>query len=234
MQLRQAEGRCQALGFGAQKSHVERLRLLVGVFDFELGQRRAAVETPVDRLETAVDEAAFDHPLEGADLLGLVLEVHRAVRAIPLSENAQALEIGHLDRDLLGGEGAAAGLHVVARERAPELLFDRVFDGQSVAIPAGYVLRVEALELACLDDHVLEYFVDRVAHVNLAVGVGRAVVQDEFWRAGARRAQLLVDPLLIPLAGPFGFALGQVAAHRKRRLGQIQRAAVIGFFGHEG
>jgi hypothetical protein len=86
-------------------------------------------------------------------------------------------------RDLLGGEGAALGLHLVARQVAAVLLLDRVLDRQAVAVPARDVLRVEALELALLDDHVLEDLVDRVAHVDLAVGIGRAVVQDELGRA---------------------------------------------------
>ena len=37
-QLVETKCRCQALGLGAQKTHIHRVRLLVGVFDFELGQ----------------------------------------------------------------------------------------------------------------------------------------------------------------------------------------------------
>jgi hypothetical protein len=47
-------------------------------------------------------------------------------------------------RDLLGGVGAALGLHVVAAQVAAVLLFDRVLDRQAVAVPAGHVLRVQA------------------------------------------------------------------------------------------
>ena len=113
--LGQAEGRGQLVGLGAEEADVDRLRLLVGVLDLELGQRRAAVEAPVHGLEAAVDEAALDHALEGAHLAGLVGEVHRAVRVLPVAEHAQALAVGHLLRDLLGGVGAALGLHLVAR-----------------------------------------------------------------------------------------------------------------------
>jgi hypothetical protein len=52
-----------------------------------------------------------------------------------------------------------------------------------------------------------------VADVDLAVGVGRAVVQDELGRAAAGVAQLLVDALVFPFLGPARLALGQVAAH---------------------
>ena len=59
------------------------------------------------------------------------------------------------------------------------LLFDRVFDRQAMAVPPGDVLRVKTGELAALDDHVLEHLVQRVADVQFAVGVRRAIVQNE-------------------------------------------------------
>ena len=138
-----------------------------------------------------------------------------------------------MQANLFGGEGPAFGLHLVAWQVASELLFDRILDRQAMAIPAWDVLRVESFELALLDDHVLENLVDRMAHVDLAVGIRGPVVQYEFGRPGARIAQLLVDALFIPLPGPSGLALGQVAAHGEGCFRQIQGAAVVDFFGHE-
>jgi hypothetical protein len=112
-------------------------------------------------------------------------------------------------RDLLGGEGAALGLHLVARQVAAELLLDGVLDRQAVAVPARDVLRVHALELARLDDHVLEDLVDRVAHVDLAVGIGRAVVQDELGRAAAGVAQLACTGRGLPSPTQTGSRLGR-------------------------
>ncbi len=57
--------------------------------------------------------------------------------------------------------------------------FDLVLDRQAVAVPARHVGRVEAGQRLRADDDVLEDLVDRVADVDVAVGVGRAVVQDE-------------------------------------------------------
>src|SRR5690606_40899703 len=51
--------------------------------------------------------------------------------------------------------------------------------GQAMAIPARHVGGVEAGQGARADDHVLDDLVNRVADVDAAVGVGRAVVQDE-------------------------------------------------------
>ena len=118
---------------------------------------------------------------------------------LPVAEHADALEVGHLLRDLLGRVGAALGLHLVARQAAAEGLLDRVLDRQAVAVPARRVARVEAGELARLDDHVLQDLVGGVADVQLAVRVGRAVVQDEAGPAVARFAQALVDAFVAPL-----------------------------------
>ncbi len=224
----QAERRRQLGRLGALEADVDGEALLVLVLDLEFGQGRAAVEAPVHGLQAAVDEAALDHALERAQLAGLVGEVHRAVRMLPVAEHAQALEVDHLLADLRGGVGAALGLHVVAAQLAAELLLDRVLDRQAVAVPARRVLGVEAHQLPGLDDHVLQHLVDGVAHVDLAVGVWRAVVQHEQRLADAGVAQALVQAFLLPLLHPARLAPGQVAAHRERGVGEIERGAVVG------
>ena len=107
-------------------------------------------------------------------------------------------------------------------------LLNRVFDRQAVAVPAWHVDRVHALELARLDDHVLQNFVDGVADVDVAVGIGRAVVQHKAGRTAAGSAQLFVNALFFPFLHPARLALGQVAAHGEGGIGQIQGAAVVG------
>ena len=230
----EAEGGGQFVGLGAGKADVQRLRLFIGVFDLKLGQRRAAVKAPVHGLEAAVHKAALHDAFERADFIGLVAEIHGAVRVVPFAQHAQALEVGHLADDLLGGKGTAFRLHLVAWKVAPVQFLYGVFDRQAVAIPARHINRIQAFELARLDDHVLEHFVDRVADVNFAVGVGRAVVQHKLRCAQAHIAQLFVNAFVFPGLDPARLALGQVAAHRKRRVGQVQGAAVIGFVVRHG
>ena len=106
-------------------------------------------------------------------------------------------------------------------------LFDLQFDRQAVAVPARHVGRVEPGQRLGLDDDVLEDLVDRVADVDVAVGVGRAVVQDELGAAGGSLADALVAFLLLPALDPAGLALGEVAAHREGGVGQVEGAFVI-------
>jgi hypothetical protein len=58
-------------------------------------------------------------------------------------------------------------------------LLDLVLDRQAVAVPARHVGRVEAGQRLGTDDDVLEDLVHRVADVDVAIGVRRAVVQHE-------------------------------------------------------
>ena len=133
---------------------------------------------------------------------------------------------------MLGGKSTALGLHVVTRQVAAEFLLDRVFDRQAMAVPARNVLRIEALELALLDNHVFEDLVHRMSHMDLSIGIRRAVVQDELRRASTCNPQSLVEAVVVPFPGPTRFALGQVTAHRKRCFRQVEGFAVVCFFCH--
>jgi hypothetical protein len=99
-----------------------------------------------------------------------------------------------------------------------------------MAVPTGHVLRIKAGELPCLDDHVLEDLVGRMAHVDLAVRIRRAVVQHEEGLSATGIAQARVAAFLFPLGDPAGLSLGQVAPHRERCVGQVQRVAVVAAF----
>jgi len=110
-------------------------------------------------------------------------------------------------------------------------LFDLVLDRQPVAIPARHEVRIEAGELPGLDHHVLEDLAEAVADVQRAVGVGRAIVQHEQRRPVARGAQAFVKSAalrgVVPGLDPARLALGQIAAHRKRSVRQVQGLAVV-------
>ena len=88
-------------------------------------------------------------------------------------------------------------------------LFDLHLDRHAVAVPARHVRRVEPGHRPVLDDDVLQDLVDGMADVDVAVGVGRAVVQHEARASGARLADRLVDLALLPFLDPAGLALAR-------------------------
>ncbi|MNI61955.1 hypothetical protein D3C73_1172480 [compost metagenome] len=108
-----------------------------------------------------------------------------------------------------------------------EFLFDLDFDRHAVTVPARHVMRVIAGHVAALDDDVLQDLVDRVADVNVAVRIGRAVVQHETGPAAASRTDRLIDVVFLPLRNPGGLALGKVAPHGEGSIGQVEGLFIV-------
>src|SRR5262249_10203039 len=80
--------------------------------------------------------------------------------------------------------------------------------------------------------HVLEDLVERGADVDVAVGVGRPVMQDElrFAFRGVAQPPIHVEPG--PARENLRLLLRQAGAHREIGLGQEQSRAVVAGFGH--
>ena len=216
--------------------HVDRRGGLLLVFHLGLGQRRLAVHAPVDGLEPLVDRAPAHESPELARDHRLVGGRHGGVRVLPVPEHAQSLELLALDIDELGGVLAAApdlldrvhGLAHVHRGRVEaELLVHLVLDGQPVAIPAGDVDGVAAEHGARLHDDVLQDLVERRPHVDVAVGVGRTVVEDPERALGRRLADPAVDVHGLPALEHLRLELREVGLHRERGPRQVERALVV-------
>ena len=212
-QARQAEGLGELDVVGNREGHVDGRGLLVFVLDFRFSQGRTAVKAPVHGLETLEHETALDDFGQGADFTGLVLEVHGLVRVVPIAQHAQADEFGLLPFDLLGGVGAAQLAGLVGAQVLAVGHFDFVFDRQAMAVPTRNIRRVETRKGFRTDDHVLENLVQRMTDVNRAVGVRRAVVQNEFRTILANFAQLSVQANTVPALQDLRFALWQAGLH---------------------
>jgi hypothetical protein len=193
----------------------------------------------VDGTLALVDLAALEEGGQVLEDLGLVGRVHGQVRRRPCPEDAQALELLALDAD--EPLGILAALLADGRDRQGLFLLAEVpvdvdLDGQAVAVPAGDVRGVMAEHGAGFDDEVLEDLVEGRAEVDVAVGVGRPVVEDE--GRAARGGALLEDPLIeavgLPRPDGLGLPLGQVGLHGEVRAGQVERALHIRLVGHRG
>ena len=62
-----------------------------------------------------------------------------------------------------------------------------------------------------------------MAQVDVAVGVGRPVVQDVGRLSQPRRANLVIEPGFVPLGQEPGLQLPQVGLHGKVGLGKVDR-----------
>ena len=172
------------------------------VLDLSLGQRSVVVDAPVDRLQPAIDEAFFQKAVKSLQGARFVVARHGFIGRIPAAYAGNSFKLRGLQINVLLRIGAAS----IQNPRrghfqffAPQLLIHLDFDRQSVAIEAGNVGRVETRHGLRLDDKILQPFVQCVAQVNGAVGVGRAVVQQEIGAASlaarfASLAQFFIKP----------------------------------------
>ncbi|VTR68162.1 hypothetical protein DESC_70002 [Desulfosarcina cetonica] len=212
------------------KLDIHRRRGLVVIFDLGFGQGRFAVAAPVDRF-LAAEKAALQGEL--AALPGddrLITVIHGQVGVVPLAHDAQALEFLTLDVDELLGVGPALAAHLGLGHLlllGAQFLVHVVFDGQAVAVPARHVGGIEPGHLPGADDDILENLVQRRADMNMAVGIGRTVVQDKSRPTFGRLADALVQLGAFPGAELFGLLLGKVGFHGKAGMGKIQGLLVI-------
>ena len=204
------------------EGNVDGLRGLVLILDFGFSERRAAIQAPVDRLQALVEVALFENFAEGADFVGFGLEGQRQVGIVPFAEDAQADEILFLALDLLVGKGAAEFAHLVGGDVLAVQFLDLMLDRQSVAVPAGHVGRVEPGQRFRTDDDVFQNLVDRVADVDVPVGIGRPVMQHKARATLRYGTDLLVELLRLPVGHPLRLTFGQVTPHGERGISQIQ------------
>ena len=208
---------------------VDRRRAQVGVLDLGLGKRGRAGWAPVDGLLSPVEEPSGDATPENAHLLRFVRRIHGEVGMLPVTEDAESLELSALDGDvaLRVGAAALADLELGEPFLAADFTFHLELDRQPVAVPPGHVGREAAAHRAVLHDDVLQHLVERVADVDVAVGVRRSVVQHEALTAGIRLEELLVEPHFGPAPEDLRLALGEVGAHREFGARQVERLPVI-------
>ncbi len=162
------------------KAHVDGRRGFIFVLHFRLGQGRAAIDTPVHRLEALVQMPPIDDPAQRPDDVGFELEVHGQVGPLPVAQHAQPFEVFALAVHLFGRVIATGGTELLMRDTDTSLadfLFDLQLDRQTVTVPAGDIGSIVPGQGPGLDNDVLEDLVNGVTDMNFAVGIGRAVMQ---------------------------------------------------------
>jgi hypothetical protein len=205
---------------------IDRRRRVLFVFHFRVSQRGAVAQTPVDGLLAFVDQPAFDEDAKRADDRRLEVGRHRQVRRGPIAKDAEPLEIVALrvDEFLRKRAAGATELHrrAVLVGRA-FVLFHVQFDRQSVAIPTRHVRRIESRHRPGFDHQVFQNLVQRMADVNLAIGIRRPVMHDELRGARAGGADLPVQTSRVPARDGGRLGSRQVRLHREVGPWQVQR-----------
>ena len=175
---------------GHRKLHPYRIRRVVLVLDLGLGQRGLLDHAPHHRLGAAIERAVGSELHQFARDLGLGRIAHGGIGMIPIADDAEPLEFLALDLEPALRIGAAfpaerhhrggvAEIRLGLALGAIILLLDLPLDRKAVAVPAGHVVGIVPQHLLALGDDILEDLVQRMPDMDVAVGIRRAVMQDE-------------------------------------------------------
>ena len=159
-QRRRIDERREA-GANDREANPDRRRFVVVILDLGLGERGLFDHRPQDRLRAAVKPAIDQKLADLADDLRLGRIGHCRIGIGPIADHAQALELGLLHLDPMGGELAAFAAKLIGRNAVfrhllrPVFFLDHPLDRQAVAVPARNIGRVLAQHLLRAVDHVL-------------------------------------------------------------------------------
>ena len=210
--------------------HVNRIDRILVIFDLRLGESGLVVIAPVNRLEALVDMPVAVHLSEDAHLIRLKALVHGGVVMLPVAQNTEPLEAIHLTMNVLVGIGLAGGTEIsYAHGLVVELLLlnDGALNGHTVVVPSGNIRHMVSAHHIAAVDEVLQGLVQGMAHMNVAIGEGRAIMQVEEGQAFALFQMLVIDVQFFPALQHVRLALRQTGAHGEIGFGQIKRGIIV-------
>ena len=216
------------------ESDPDRVAHMVLVFHFRFRQRGLLHHRPHHGFGAAIEQAVFGEFHDLAGDLRLRVKAHGGVGMGPVAGDAQALEFLALGVEPAlrigaalpaeGDHGGAVGELGLGLALGAVIVFlDLPLDGQAVAVPARHIVRVLAQHGLRAADHVLEDLVQGVADVDVAIGVGGAVVQHEFRPTASGLAHELVEVHRLPAGENLRLLLRQARAHGELGLRQVER-----------
>src|ERR1700736_1319935 len=172
---------------------------MIVILDLRLGECSLLDDRPEDRLCTFVEPAGEEELADFADDLRLGRVGHGGIGVVPITDDPESLEVALLHLDPMSRELPAFLTELVDRYAVLRLiggsvlLLDDPFDRQAVAVPARNEGGVLAEHLLRAVDHVLEDLVERSPQMKLAIGIGRAVMKDEFLASERGFAQPAIE-----------------------------------------
>ena len=216
------------------KAHIDGGGGVLHVFHLGFGQGGVVGVAPLHRLHGLVHSAAFHQLGKHAEDIGLVLGLHGDVGVEPVAEYAETAERDALLVNEAQGELGAAAADFSGLQPL-EFLDYLGLDGQAVAVPAGDEGGVVAGHGLALHDEILEHLVQGGAHVHIAIGEGRTVVQHEtggILRLTARYNSL-IKLLILPFFQTSRLLGREITTHGERGVRQEDGVFVaLGVCGH--
>ena len=167
---------------------------MVLILDLGVGQRGALHDRPQHRPGAAIEPAVHGEFTDLAGDLRFGVVGHGRIGICPIADHAEPLKLRGLDLDPALREFPAflaefEDRHLVLIAAGGAVFFlDLPFDRQTVTVPARDIIGVLAHHLLRAVDDVFQNLVQRMTDMQVAVRVGRAIVEDEFFPAARKLA----------------------------------------------
>ena len=152
------------------------IALLVFHFGFSEGSLRASA--PEDWLLRLIHQALLNKNRERAQDFRFILGIHRKIRVFPVTEHAESLELFALDIDEPSRKRFTP-FSDLERRKLSRFFNDFVFDWKPMTIPPGDVRRAFAQHGLRFHHEIFEDLVQCGAHVHIAIGKRRPIVQNK-------------------------------------------------------
>ncbi|MPM23054.1 hypothetical protein SDC9_69517 [bioreactor metagenome] len=212
------------------KLNKNRGTFIFGIFDLGLCQGSLVLRAPVDGLQPFIDIALFRHNAKNADLFGFKIGTERQIRMEPVAHAPKAHEFLPLfvhegERVFLAllpelGGGKLFPLHLFILENG-------AFNGKTVSVPAGHIRSAPTGHVLIPHNDILQNFVECGTNMDVAVGIGRAVMKNEFRLSLIFFHEVSVNVGRLEGSEHFRLPAGQSRAHGKIGLGQIDGLIVV-------
>ena len=172
--------RSLAIVFGQREFDINGRRLLVCIFNFRFRQCGFAMGAPVNRFQSFINVTLVGHGAKYANLLRFKRMLQGQIGMIPVAQHAQPFEFFPLDIHKLMGVGITFCPQIQRRHAVTvhtHSVETGMFNRHAVRIPAGNIRSIIALGIFIFNDDIFQYFIQRMPHMDMAVGIRRSVME---------------------------------------------------------
>ena len=156
--------------------------------------------------------------------------IHGAVGMFPVPHHAQTLKAAHLLLNKVLSK-LGTGLpelghgHILVQLLLGSL--DGPLNGQTVVVPAGDIGGVVTHHGMAADDEIFQRLIQRMAHVDIAIGEGRAVMQNKAGKIFVLLQHFVVQVQVLPVLQHSRLPCRQTGLHREVGLRGDDRIFVV-------
>ena len=91
-----------------------------------------------------------------------------------------------------------------------------------MTVPTRHIGGIKTHLRTRLQNHIFQDLVDRMADMDITIGIGRAIVEDKLGLVGPLLPHLAIEVDLLPFFQEIGFSIGKICLHREAGFGEVK------------